>query len=327
MQPAHEQEACIDSDAFFGHGTPAMTSCPPVALFIFKRSDCTRRVLDAIRRARPPRLFVVADGPRPERTGEAGLCQQVRTIVEQGIDWPCDVIRDYSPGNLGCARRVSSGLDGVFAREEAAIILEDDCVPDASFFPYCTELLHRFRSDPSVGVIAGSNFQRGEVTGGMSYYFSRYPHCWGWATWRRAWRTYDHAMKAWPEAKQSGWLGRVFEDRSEASYWERIFDDVQAGLIDSWAYRWTFACWQNEMLTVLPAVNLVANIGFGPEATHTHRPHITGGSDSSVLQFPLRHPVRVERHAQADRYTYTHHFNPSRWRRWWRRIVQACAPK
>ena len=300
-----------------------MNPCPPVAFFVFNRPDFTVQSFARIREARPSRLYVVADGPRPGRADEAGLCQQVRTIVEQGIDWPCDVIRDYSPVNLGCARRVSSGLDGVFAREEAAIILEDDCIPDGSFFPYCTELLERFRSDSRIGVIAGSNFQHSEVTGGMSYYFSRYPHCWGWATWRRAWRMYDHAMKAWPEAKQSGWLERVFENRREASYWERIFDDVHAGLIDSWAYRWTFACWQNEMLTVLPAVNLVANIGFGPTATHTHRSHPSGPGKVGRLEFPLRHPAGIERHVLADLHTYTHHFNPSRWRRWWRRLTQA----
>ena len=300
-----------------------MNPCPPVAFFVFNRPDFTVQSFARIREARPSRLYVVADGPRPGRADEAGLCQQVRTIVEQGIDWPCDVIRDYSPVNLGCARRVSSGLDGVFAREEAAIILEDDCIPDGSFFPYCTELLERFRSDSRIGVIAGSNFQSSEVTGGMSYYFSRYPHCWGWATWRRAWRMYDHAMKAWPEAKQSGWLERVFENRREASYWERIFDDVHAGLIDSWAYRWTFACWQNEMLTVLPAVNLVANIGFGPTATHTHRSHPSGPGKVGRLEFPLRHPAGIERPVLADLHTYTHHFNPSRWRRWWRRLTQA----
>jgi hypothetical protein len=301
--------------------------CIPVSLFVFNRPELTERVLARIREAAPRLLFVVADGPRSDRLGEAEKCAEVRCIVEAGIDWPCEVIRDYSSVNLGCARRVSSGLDGVFAREEEVIILEDDCVPDASFFPYCTELLHRFRSDPRVGVIAGSNFQRGDVTGGMSYYFSRYPHCWGWAAWRRAWRTYDHAMAAWPEAKRNGWLQRFLGDRHESSYWERIFDGVHAGLIDSWAYRWTFACWQNELLSALPAVNLVTNIGFGPAATHTRRPHITSGSASSALLFPLRHPMQVERHTQADRYTYTHHFNPSRWRRWSRRIVQACAPK
>ena len=304
-----------------------MTSCPPVAFFIFKRPDCTGRVLDAIRRARPPRLFVVADGPRPGRPDDAGKCAEVRRIVETGIDWPCDVRKDFADANLGCARRVSSGITWVFSQVEEAIILEDDCVPDGSFFPYCAELLDRFRSDARVGVISGSNFQHRDVTGGRSYYFSRYPHCWGWATWKRAWQAYDHAMAAWPEAKRCGWLKRFLGDRHEASYWDGIFDYTHAGLIDSWAYRWTFACWQNEMLSVLPAVNLVTNIGFGPAATHTREPCVMGGADGSGLQFPLRHPVRVERHTQADRHTYAHHFNPSRGLRWWRRIVRAFAPK
>ncbi len=304
-----------------------MTPCPPVALFIFRRPDCTSRVLDAIRRARPAQLMVVADGPRPDRPDEAGKCAEARRIVETGIDWPCELRKDYAKTNLGCARRVSSGITWVFSQVEEAIILEDDCVPDASFFPYCAELLERFRTDPRIGVIAGSNFQRRDVTGGMSYYFSRYPHCWGWATWKRAWRTYDHAMAAWPEAKRRGWPGRFFKNRYEAAHWEGIFDSTHAGLIDSWAYRWTFACWQNEMLSVLPAVNLVTNVGFGPDATHTKEPCIMGRSDGRGLQFPLRHPIQVERHARADRYTYVHHFNPPRWLRWWRRIAQAFARK
>jgi hypothetical protein len=233
-------------------------------------------------------------------------------------------MKDYSDTNLGCARRVSSGITWVFSQVEEAIILEDDCVPEASFFPFCAELLERFRADSRVGVIAGSNFQRRDVTGGMSYYFSRYPHCWGWATWRRAWQTYDDAMAAWPEAKLSGWLKRLFEDQFESEHWEGIFDRTHAGLIDSWAYRWTFACWQNQLLSVLPAANLVDNIGFAPEATHTRLPCVVGRSNGGGLQFPLRHPLGVERHAQADRYTYVHHFNPPRLLRWWRRVMQAC---
>jgi len=300
-----------------------MKPCIPVALFIFNRPELARRVLARIRAAAPRVLFVVADGPRPDRPDEAERCAEVRRVVELGVDWPCEVIREYSPVNLGCARRVSSGLEKIFVREEEAIILEDDCLPDASFFTYCAELLDRFRSDSRIGVIAGSNFQRRDVTSGMSYYFSRYPHCWGWATWRRAWRSYDHAMTAWPEAKRRGWLQHYLGRRDEAAYWERIFDHTHAGLIDSWAYRWTFACWQHEVLSVLPAGNLVTNIGFGHDATHPQTLIVMGPSNSVGVR-PLRHPGRIERNARADRYTYTHHFNPSRWLSRWRRLVQVC---
>src|ERR1019366_6764616 len=143
---------------------------PLVVFLIFNRPDCTVRSLAAIRAARPRRLYVVADGPRSDRAGEAALCAEVRTLVESGVDWPCEVIRDYAPANLGCARRVSSGLDAVFSRESEAIIIEDDCVADPTFFRFCTELLERYRDAPQVGQIAGCTFQGAGDAGATSYY-------------------------------------------------------------------------------------------------------------------------------------------------------------
>jgi hypothetical protein len=291
-----------------------------VVFVVFNRPDCTARSLAAIRAARPRRLYVIADGPRPGHAGEAALCAEVRARVERGVDWPCEVIRDYAPGNLGCARRVSSGLDAVFTRESEAIILEDDCVPDPTFFPFCAGLLARLATEAQVGSISGSNFQGREAGGDASYYFSRYPHCWGWATWSRAWKVYDHAMKDWPEARRTGWLRRKFERRREADYWERIFDRVYSGEIDSWAYRWTFASWRHDFLAVVPRVNLVENIGFGDTATHTRRDQPGGRPKLGTLPEWSRHPARIERHGPADRHTYAHHFDPPLWLRVWRKF-------
>ena len=289
----------------------------PVVFLVFNRPDCTARSLAAIRAALPRRLYVVADGPRPDRAGEAARCAEVRELVEHGIDWPCEVIYDYAPANLGCARRVSSGLDGVFARESEAIIIEDDCVPEPTFFRYCTELLAYYRAEPQIFVISGTNQQYREFDCAHSYFFSRYNHCWGWATWARAWRHFDFAMKAWPDFWQSGRLTGFLQDPRLGAQWKEIFDQVAAGRIDSWGYRWVFACWLNGALSVLPRRALVKNIGFDARATHTRKVRRELRELTTVpMEFPLVHPPRIERHAEADRHTEAMMYQvPSRLRR------------
>ena len=281
--------------------TPASdVAMPPVVLLVFNRPDCTALVLERIRRARPPRLYVVADGPRPNRTGEAARCAEVRALVAQGVDWPCEVIRDYAAANLGCARRVSTGLDAVFARETEAIILEDDCVPDPSFFPFCAELLERYRDVPRVAQISGCSFQDPGAAGPASYYFSRYPHCWGWATWRRAWRLYDHAMRAWSQPGSREWLAGRVPDPAERRTWAHSFAATARGRIDSWAYRWTFALWQQDCLSVSPYRNLVSNIGFGSGATNTRESDPLAALPVSPMPFPLVHPASLAPDVAAD---------------------------
>jgi hypothetical protein len=289
----------------------------PVVFLVFNRPDCTVRSLAAIRAARPRRLYVVADGPRADRAGEAAFCAEVRTLVEQGVDWPCEVIRDYAPTNLGCARRVSSGLDAVFSRESEAIIIEDDCVAEPTFFRYCAELLAHYREEPRIFVISGTNQQYREFDCPHSYFYSRYNHCWGWATWARAWRHFDFAMTAWPEFARSGRLADFFQDARLEAQWRGIFDEVAAGRVDSWGYRWVFACWQHGALSVLPRRPLVKNIGFDARATHTRKARRELKELTTVpMAFPLVHPPRIERNAEADRHTEAVMYQPpSRLRR------------
>ncbi len=179
----------------------------PVVVIIFKRTDTTEKVFEAIRLAKPPKLFVIADGPRADHPGEAEKCEAARAIIER-VDWECEVLKNYSDTNLGCAKRVSSGLDWVFSNVEEAIILEDDCVPHLTFFPFCEELLEKYRYDTRIASISGQNVQFGRERTNYSYYFSRYNHCWGWATWRRAWQHFDFDMKLWPEIKK----GHLLDD-------------------------------------------------------------------------------------------------------------------
>jgi hypothetical protein len=268
-------------------------------------------VLEAIRQAQPPRLYVAADGPRPNRPGEAEKVQAVRDYVMGQIDWPCEVKTLFREKNLGCKVAVSSAIDWFFDHEPEGIILEDDCVPHPSFFQFCQELLEKYRDDDRIMQISGDNFQNGISRTQDSYYFSYYTHIWGWASWRRAWQHYDKDMKLWNKQNSNYLLRNIGAGyKPFERYWSRIFEKVSMGRIDAWDYVWTFSCWAQGGLIIIPEVNLVENIGFGPEATHTK----TSSGQKRVLlersgiKLPLKHPKLFVRSFVADRYTDRKHF-------------------
>ncbi len=274
----------------------------PVAFIIFNRPDTTARVFEAIRQAKPPLLLVIADGPRTSKLGEAEKCAATRAIIDR-VDWDCEVRTNYSDVNLGCGKRVSSGLNWVFEEVEEAIILEDDCLPDPSFFPFCEELLAYYRDDSRIMAISGNNFQRGKKHSEDSYYFSRYNHVWGWASWRRAWKHYDFTMNKWPQIRDGGWLNSVLEDRYSIRDWAIEFEKMYKCEKDTWDYQWTFACWIQNGLTILPQVNLISNIGFNADATHTTKDSPFANQSLSTIEFPLIHPSFVLRNTRADSFT------------------------
>jgi hypothetical protein len=279
---------------------------PPIAYVIFNRPRHTKVTFDAIREARPSKLFIIADGPRIGHPTDAARCAEVRLIVEQ-IDWPCEVHHNYADQNMGCKLRVSSGLDWVFSQVEAAVVLEDDCVPNPDFFSFCEELLLRYATDERVWVITGNNFQQGKRRGDASYYFSKYNHCWGWATWSRAWKHYRVDMPFWPEwQSQSSWKQRM-PDLVEREVWATTFDRVKRGEIDTWDYQWTACVWHHGGLTATPNVNLVTNIGFGPDATHTVTGDDQAGLPTARLGV-LTHPKRVVQNNNADRFVFNRNF-------------------
>lgn len=273
----------------------------PIAFLVFNRPQHTARVFARIREARPRTLYVIADGPREDKPGDRVRCSDVRRIVEEGIDWPCEFVRIYSDVNLGCAKRVSSGISEVFADVESSIILEDDCVPNPTFFPFCDELLDRYKNDDRVGQVTGCSFlEESDSNMKESYYFSRYPHCWGWATWRRAWQKYDHKMSDWSGKMLSSHWPKGLDDPAERIRWEKCFDSVLDGKVDSWAYRWTYSLWRNNAVSVNSRLNLVMNVGFGPDATHTRTGGV-GGIPDQIATFPLVHPADVTANDRADR--------------------------
>lgn len=261
----------------------------PVVLIVFNRPEPTKRVFEAIRAVRPEKLFVVADGPRPDRPGEAEKCAATRAVADD-VDWDCEVVRVFSDSNMGCKARVASGISRAFESVDRAIILEDDCVASPSFFRYCGELLERYADDERVMVVSGDNHLFGKAAVEGSYYFSRYAHMWGWATWRRAWALCDIEMRRWPEVRKLGLLDQYFHRRSERYYWDSLLHYVYEGNIDTWDYQWVFSIWANNGLCAVPARNLVKNIGFNADATHTKSDSAYAGLEAEELDFPLAHP-------------------------------------
>ena len=273
-----------------------MTFDTPVALFIYNRPLPTARVFSRLALARPTRLFIVADGPA--NAADCRPCGAARAVVEE-IDWDCDVCHHYSADHLGCRRRVSGGIDWVFSQCDRAIFLEDDCLPDMSFFPYCQSLLERYEDEDRVMTISGDNFQFGVRRTPFSYYFSAIPHLWGWATWRRAWEYYDVDMKQWPMVAGTNFPGDMIPPYA-ASHHRRGMADAHAGRLDTWDHQWVFACWMRRALCALPAVNLVSNIGFGPGATHCKKPTAFASLPTQPIDLPLIHPPKIDLCLDAD---------------------------
>jgi hypothetical protein len=274
----------------------------PVAIFAFNRPTLTRRVFDAIAERRPKQLFLVADGPRPDRPQESAACAEVRKILTD-VTWPCEVATNFSDRNLGCGRRMSSGITWLFEHVDAAILLEDDCVPAPMFFDFCVAMLSRFANDSRIGMISGTNYTWRRFQPPASYYFSRYTHIWGWATWRRSWAQYDFGLHSLPLAREGQQLEEVFGDPELADFWYAIFEAVRSGSIDTWDYQLVYASLINSWLNIIPAVNLVTNIGFGPDATHTKSPSGFDNEPPGDLRFPLRHPDFAIRSRTADEIT------------------------
>jgi hypothetical protein len=272
----------------------------PVAFFIFNRPSTTARVFAEIAKARPAKLLVVADGPRPDRAGELDSSLAARSLVDQ-INWPCEVLTNFAESNLGCKRRLSSGLEWVFEQVEEAIILEDDCLPHATFFPFCTELLERFRDDERVSMICGSNFQRGNRRSPYSYFFGLHVTVWGWASWRRVWQYYDLEMRRWPELRETSWLSDLLLNPIAVRYWQETFEEAFKGNYDTWDWQLFFSWWSRGMLALIPDRNLVSNIGFGTQASHTRDSLPTmAGLPIEAMKFPLNHPLSIYLDRDAD---------------------------
>ncbi len=274
----------------------------PVLLITFNRPDTTLRILEAIKTVKPKKLFVSSDGPRENRPDDIKRVNEVRTLVSNFIDWDCEILTLYREKNVGCKLGVSGAITWFFDNVEAGIILEDDCLPVTSFFYYCQELLQKYQSNSEVMMISGDFFGKPTTDKNLSsYYFTNHFHIWGWASWRRAWQKYDIKMTHWPETKTSLETKLNFDSRIWESYsnsMQRVFEQK----VDTWDFQWVYTCWINNGLAICPTVNLISNIGFGVNATHTFNAEsVLSHLPSSDIEIPLKHPTQIKRDFQLEK--------------------------
>lgn len=269
----------------------------PVLFLIFNRPDLTRLSFEAIRRARPPRLYVAADGPREARPADDALCREARAVAT-AVDWPCDVIPLFRKRNHGCKTACSSAVSWFFVHEPEGVIIEDDCVPHPDFFPYCDELLERYRDVPEVMLIGGSNYQYGKQRGKASYYFSIYPHIWGWAGWRRTWAGFDTGLDGLERFIKTRMRGYVGHDGAYKAMM-RKFMLVEQGIDNAWSFQLVCSLWKRRGLSIIPNVNLVGNTGNVEDSAHSWRPDISHLRPVLGLSV-LEHPQDIARDKEAD---------------------------
>jgi len=280
----------------------------PVLFLIFNRPETTAKVFERIRAVRPKYLYVAADGPRKNKEGEKELCEQARKVVLDGIDWECELKTRFLDTNLGCKMAVSSAITWFFENVEEGIILEDDCLPDVSFFGFCAELLEYYRNNKRIMHIGGANFQDGRFWGDGSYYASTLGHIWGWATWKRAWKFYDVNMINYPNIRND--LKKIIFDPQTEKYWRRNFDSVYYNKKDTWDLQWQFTIFVQKGIAIHPNRNLVTNLGFGAQATHTIDSfHPLSNCKQDSIEF-IQHPSKLNVFIEADRYTYQRYLNP-----------------
>lgn len=303
----------------------------PVTLIFYRRPERFLQVLRAVRGYRPETIYAIADGATNADVESQGRVRECREMLAREIDWPCRIERIFADNNLGLKERVESGLDRVFAATSFSIILEEDCVPRGEFFRFVESIREQWEGEEKIGAISGNCFLPASFPLSDDYFFSRYPHIWGWGTWARCWEKHDRSDAIWP---LPGGLKALWPDMSprEIRYWEKVFGRVYGHQLKTWDYRWLLSFWRNQWIAVTPRDNLVENIGFGEGATNTRDVDVHSGVERiGLMSFPLRHSKQVKLHQAADQAVFINHYlrmegKLSFWRRLRRSMGKRLAP-
>lgn len=281
-----------------------------VLFLVFNRLDETKRVFQAIRQAKPPRLYIAADGPREAEKMEAELVQIIRDYVLSHVDWACEVKTLFRDQNMGCGPSVKASIDWFFDMEEKGIILEDDCLPMQSFFGYADELLERYMHDNRVAMVSGTNHLTNVYKMTNSYTFSKYKACWGWASWRRSWENMDFGM-SWRDSSQyASVINNMGVGRASRLHWTKALKLIDTNKVSAWDWQWYFSIAAQNQLSIFPSDNLVANIGFGHNATHTFGEPKREFIQTKEIALPLKSPKYV-----CQDYEYDEHFERNKIKR------------
>ena len=270
--------------------TPPHPLNTAVLFLVFNRLDTTKQVFASIRQAKPPRLYVAADGARETKDGEEQKVKAVRDYVMSNIDWECEVKTLFRESNFGCKMAVSGSIDWFFENEEMGIILEDDCLPSQSFFWFCEELLERYKDDYKISLITGDGRGTKDLQIESDYDFNQYPLIWGWASWKRTWDKYDILMSDWPENKIKV-IEKISSLKGTRKYWTNAFENTYNSKINTWDYQLAYSILSNSGLCIVPKVNLIKNIGFGEDATHTFDPN---SNDANIAHYELNFPLKLK---------------------------------
>lgn len=292
----------------------------PILYLIFNRLDLTKITFPSICNIKPKKLFIAADGPRFGNQYDENNCILVREYVLSSIDWDCEVNVLFRESNLGCGKAVSSAITWFFSNVEEGIILEDDCMPDKSFFYYCSDLLHKYRYNEKIMHIGSNNFQNGIKRGNSDYYFSSIPHIWGWASWNRAWKKYDFELKKYNPENFIEILEKVYVHQCLIDYWVNIFNLTSRYEIDTWDYQWHFAILKFQGIAISPNINLVSNKGFSIDSTHTKvfDPLVSDLKRSSIIE--IKHPPKIIISTKADLYTYINIYKIKCLKKWYQKL-------
>lgn len=297
----------------------------PVVLIVFKRVRLAEKMLKCLENIQPEKLFVVSDGARERVPGEKEAVDRVRELFEQ-VSWPCEIYRDYAEKNMGCDARVPSGINWAFEYVDEAVILEDDCIPTKDFFVYAEEMLEKYKEDPRVMMIAGSNCMQGYPVKDCCCFSAR-TYTWGWATWKRAWKDYCNDGSAWEEIQRNGTFEKTYPRRMR-HFVKKELDFYYEQQKMPWDYKWWISCMKQEGLCAVPAVNLISNEGFGEDATHTQDAGAYDGQ-TYALAFPLKFPQTVKRDRKIDKYDkgLNRPWLPARIARRMKRIIVKCGQR
>lgn len=284
----------------------------PILLLVFNRLDTTRQVFEQIRKIQPRYLYIAADGPRKGIKEDVEKCTSVKQFLKNAIDWPCEVKTLFREENLGCGLSPSEAITWFFDNVEQGIILEDDCIPSQAFFSFCEQMLDRYKTNELVHQINGTNFQFGKVVGSGSYYFSNYNICWGWASWARAWKDYRYHMNAYAPREQLVASLKRLNTRQEQAYFTQLIDLMyDTDRNDIWDYQWYMCMLFNNRLAICPNKNLVSNVGFGLNSTHTTQTYlkINRVELGDLESHKIRYVDKIEANSSADFITYRNYFD------------------
>jgi hypothetical protein len=283
----------------------------PILIIFWRRPEAISKVIASLRKIKPTQLFLACDGPRDGNEEEMCKVLEARKQAESGIDWPCTVQTRYSAVNQGLKYGEFNAMDWFFSHVEEGIILEDDTLPDSSFFYFCREMLERYRHDTRVWQVTGNNFIEEASPEGVSYLFCSCPTTWGWASWRRCWRLYDIDMKSWPEIRSRGSMANAFDSKVQLDYWSKIWNSVtEYDYPSTWDYQWIYACFSNSGLSIVPTVNLVTNIGFGPDGVNCLDENHQNANLPARSLDTLVHPRLVLRDRSYDRVLFEKIYEP-----------------